>query len=89
VDCAVDAAGFEARAQGKNGEEAPTTVLNSLMSIVRAAGAIGIPGLYITEDRGNDDKAERCFISALDAAIEVDLLLESLVVWSVLNAKIA
>jgi hypothetical protein len=35
---------------------------------------------------GNDDKAERCFISALDAAIEVDLLLEGLVV---LNAKMA
>jgi hypothetical protein len=29
---------------------------------------------------GNDDKAERCFISALDAAIEVDLLLEGLAV---------
>jgi hypothetical protein len=26
---------------------------------------------------GNDDKAERCFISALDAAIDVDLLLKA------------
>ena len=34
VDCAVDAVGFEARAHGKNGEEAPATVLNSLMSVV-------------------------------------------------------
>jgi glutathione-independent formaldehyde dehydrogenase len=57
VDCAVDAVGFEARAQGKNGEEAPATVLNSLMSIVRAAGAIGIPGLYVTEDPGAKDEA--------------------------------
>jgi glutathione-independent formaldehyde dehydrogenase len=57
VDCAVDAVGFEARAQGKNGEEAPATVLNSLMSIVRAAGAIGIPGLYVTEDPGAKDDA--------------------------------
>jgi glutathione-independent formaldehyde dehydrogenase len=57
VDSAVDAVGFEARAQGKNGEEAPATVLNSLMTIVRAAGGIGIPGLYVTEDPGARDDA--------------------------------
>ena len=57
VDSAVDAVGFEAKAQGKNGEEAPATVLNSLMAIVRAAGAIGIPGLYVTEDPGAKDDA--------------------------------
>jgi glutathione-independent formaldehyde dehydrogenase len=59
VDAAVDAVGFEARAQGKDGEEAPATVLNSLMSIVRAAGGIGIPGLYVTEDPGSKDEAEK------------------------------
>jgi len=32
-------------------------VLNSLMSITRAAGGIGIPGLYVTEDPGAKDKA--------------------------------
>ncbi len=59
VDAAVDAVGFEARAQGKDGEEAPATVLNSLMSIVRAAGGIGIPGLYVTEDPGAKDEAAK------------------------------
>ncbi len=59
VDAAVDAVGFEARAQGKQGEEAPATVLNSLMSIVRAAGGIGIPGLYVTEDPGAKDEAAK------------------------------
>jgi glutathione-independent formaldehyde dehydrogenase len=59
VDAAVDAVGFEARAQGKKGEEAPATVLNSLMSIVRAAGGIGIPGLYVTEDPGSHDEAAK------------------------------
>ena len=59
VDAAVDAVGFEARAQGKKGEEAPATVLNSLMSIVRAAGGIGIPGLYVTEDPGSKDEAAK------------------------------
>jgi glutathione-independent formaldehyde dehydrogenase len=57
VDAAIDAVGFEAKAQGKNGEEAPATVLNSLMTIVRAAGSIGIPGLYVTEDPGAKDEA--------------------------------
>ena len=59
VDAAVDAVGFEARAQGKDGAEAPATVLNSLMSIVRAAGGIGIPGLYVTEDPGAKDEAAK------------------------------
>ncbi len=59
VDAAVDAVGFEARAQGKGGEEAPATVLNSLMSVVRAAGGIGIPGLYVTEDPGSKDEAAK------------------------------
>jgi glutathione-independent formaldehyde dehydrogenase len=57
VDSAVDAVGFEAKAQGKSGEEAPAAVLNSLVTIVRAAGAIGIPGLYVTEDPGAKDDA--------------------------------
>src|SRR5271156_3827655 len=59
VDAAVDAVGFEARAQGKNGAEAPATVLNALMSVVRAAGGIGIPGLYVTEDPGAHDEAAK------------------------------
>jgi glutathione-independent formaldehyde dehydrogenase len=58
VDAAVDAVGFEAHGHGAHhSEEAPATVLNSLMSITRAAGAIGIPGLYVTEDPGSKDAA--------------------------------
>jgi glutathione-independent formaldehyde dehydrogenase len=34
-------------------------VLNSLMEITRAAGAIGIPGLYVTDDPGAADAAAR------------------------------
>jgi len=61
VDCAVDAVGFEARGHGHAGsqEEAPATVLNSLMEITRAAGKIGIPGLYVTEDPGAAEKAAK------------------------------
>src|SRR6185312_9510675 len=46
VDASVDAVGFEAHGHGKqHNTEAPATVLNSLMTITRPAGAIGIPGL--------------------------------------------
>jgi glutathione-independent formaldehyde dehydrogenase len=58
VDASVDAVGFEAHGYGaQHSEEAPATVLNSLMTITRAAGGIGIPGLYVTEDPGSKDKA--------------------------------
>ena len=60
VDCAVDCVGFEARGHGKDaGVERPATVLNSLMEITRAGGALGIPGLYVTGDPGGvDDNAK-------------------------------
>jgi glutathione-independent formaldehyde dehydrogenase len=61
VDCAVDAVGFEARGHGHEGaqHEAPATVLNSLMEVTRAAGKIGIPGLYVTDDPGGVDAAAK------------------------------
>jgi glutathione-independent formaldehyde dehydrogenase len=56
VDSAVDCVGFEARGHGHNaGTEQPATVLNSVMEITRAGGAIGIPGLYVTGDPGGVD----------------------------------
>lgn len=57
VDSAVDCVGFEARGHGINAShEAPATVLNVLMETTRAAGAIGIPGLYVTGDPGGADE---------------------------------
>ena len=60
VDCGVDCVGFEARGHGRDARrEAPATVLNSLMTITRGAGALGIPGLYVTDDPGGiDDQAK-------------------------------
>jgi glutathione-independent formaldehyde dehydrogenase len=56
VDAAVDCVGFEARGHGSNaGVEQPATVLNSVMEVTRAGGAIGIPGLYVTGDPGGVD----------------------------------
>ena len=57
VDVGVDAVGFEARGHGKDADEAPATVLNTLMDITRAGGALGIPGLYVTGDPGGVDAA--------------------------------
>jgi len=60
VDAAVDCVGFEARGHGKDaGVERPATVLNSIMEVTRAGGALGIPGLYVTGDPGGvDDNAK-------------------------------
>src|ERR1700731_4036918 len=60
VDCAVDCVGFEARGHGAEAKsEAPATVLNSLMTLARAGGSIGIPGLYVTDDPGGVDQAAK------------------------------
>jgi len=60
VDAGVDAVGFEARGHGADaGHEAPATVLNSLMDLTAAGGALGIPGLYVTGDPGGVDEAAK------------------------------
>jgi glutathione-independent formaldehyde dehydrogenase len=57
VDSAVDCVGFEARGHGNDAVvERPATVLNSLMEVTRAGGALGIPGLYVTDDPGAADQ---------------------------------
>ncbi len=56
VDSAVDCVGFEAHGHGgESGVERPATVLNALMEVTRAGGALGIPGLYVTDDPGGVD----------------------------------
>ncbi len=60
VDCGIDAVGFEAKGHGSgSGHEAPATVLNSLMDVTAAGGALGIPGLYVTGDPGGVDEAAK------------------------------
>ena len=60
VDAACDAVGFEARGHGGDADqEAPATVLNSIMDVTRAAGKLGIPGLYVTGDPGAVDDAAK------------------------------
>src|ERR1700755_2679985 len=60
VDAAVDAVAFEARGHGEHAaEEVPATVLNTMMDLTRAGGALGIPGLYVTGDPGAADDAAK------------------------------
>jgi len=60
VDCAVDAVGFEARGHGDEAQtERPATVLNTVMTVTRAGGGVGIPGLYVTGDPGASDDAAK------------------------------
>jgi glutathione-independent formaldehyde dehydrogenase len=60
VDCAVDAVGFEAHGHGDEAQqERPATVLNTIMDLTRAGGAVGIPGLYVTGDPGAPDEAAK------------------------------
>lgn len=51
VDCGVDAAGLEADGEGEEDkDEHPEAVINTLFEVVRAAGAMGIPGIYTNLD---------------------------------------
>jgi glutathione-independent formaldehyde dehydrogenase len=60
VDAAIDAVGFEAHGHGTDARaERPATVLNTVMDVTRAGGAVGIPGLYVTGDPGASDEAAK------------------------------
>jgi len=57
VDCAIDCVGFEARGCGhQHTKEVPAQVLNDVMKVTRVGGAVGIPGLYVTDDPGAADE---------------------------------
>ncbi len=60
VDAAVDCVGFEARGCGHDhSKEVPAQVLNDVMTICKAGGGIGIPGLYVTGDPGAVNEAAK------------------------------
>jgi glutathione-independent formaldehyde dehydrogenase len=62
VDCGVDAVGFECHGNGPGAEDDPAAVINTLFEVVRANGAMGIPGIYCAGDpkaRNEDEKQGR------------------------------
>jgi glutathione-independent formaldehyde dehydrogenase len=51
VDCGVDCVGFEAHGLGQEAnKDDPQAVHNTLFSVVRSGGGIGIPGVYTDND---------------------------------------
>ena len=50
VDCGVEAVGYQAH--DASGEEYPELTLDQLISVVRAAGSIGVVGVYMPQDPG-------------------------------------
>jgi glutathione-independent formaldehyde dehydrogenase len=53
VDCAVDCVGFEAHGSGwyHSSKENPNAPLTDCMQVTRVCGGIGIPGVYLPEDK--------------------------------------
>lgn len=54
TDTGIDAVGYQATVA--EGEEQPAMVLNNLVRTVRATGALGVVGLYLTSDPGAPDE---------------------------------
>lgn len=48
VDCGIEAVGYQAH--DATGEEHPEMVLDNLVKVVRATGAIGVVGVYVPQD---------------------------------------
>ncbi|AYY12349.1 aldehyde dehydrogenase [Actinobacteria bacterium YIM 96077] len=57
TDKGIDAVGYQATVS--EGEEQPALVLNNLVETVRATGALGVVGLYLTSDPGGPDENAR------------------------------
>ena len=55
VDRGVECVGWQAH--DPTGEEHPEMVLDNLVNVVRAAGSIGVVGVYVPQDPGLDDPA--------------------------------
>jgi len=56
VDRSVDAVGYQAVNTGGSTEQ-PNIVLENMISVTRACGGLGIPGLYVPSDPGAPDDA--------------------------------
>eukprot|EP00698_Gefionella_okellyi_P005868 TRINITY_DN152_c0_g1_i3.p1 TRINITY_DN152_c0_g1~~TRINITY_DN152_c0_g1_i3.p1 ORF type:complete len:235 (+),score=55.18 TRINITY_DN152_c0_g1_i3:271-975(+) len=67
VDAAVDCVGYEAHACSHHHhkhEDAPAAALNAALRVVKSAGSVGVPGLYVTHDPGAaDEKAKHGALS--------------------------
>lgn len=57
VDCAIDAIGYEAHGHGDNADQAKASdALDTCVNVMRAAGRVGVPGVYLQLDPKGPDK---------------------------------
>ncbi len=59
VDCAIDAVGYQARAQNDPGRERPTQVIEDLCRLVNPAGHVALIGVYLAPDPGAPDESSK------------------------------
>jgi glutathione-independent formaldehyde dehydrogenase len=52
VDCAIDAAGYQARSDDDPSREKATQVLENCVRVVNATGSVGMIGVYVALDPG-------------------------------------
>ena len=73
VDCGIEAVGYQAH--DHSGQEHPEMVLDNLVKIVRATGAIGVVGVYVSEDpkAATDEAKEGRYAFNFGAAFEKGL----------------
>jgi len=73
ADCGVEAVGFQAHDPA--GQEHPEMVLDELVKVVRATGAIGVVGVYVPEDPGaaTDEAKQGRYPFSFGAAFEKGL----------------
>lgn len=73
ADCGVEAVGYQAH--DHTGQEHPEMVLDNLVKVVRATGAIGVVGVYVSEDpqAATDEAKEGRYPFTFGAAFEKGL----------------
>jgi glutathione-independent formaldehyde dehydrogenase len=73
VDCGIEAVGYQAH--DHSGQEHPEMVLDNLVKVVRATGAIGVVGVYVSQDpdAATDEAKEGRYAFNFGAAFEKGL----------------
>jgi len=59
VMCGIDAVGYQAKDESSPDHERPTQVIEDLLRVVNPTGAIGVVGVYMTEDPGASSEAAK------------------------------
>lgn len=56
VNCAIDAVGYQARSEDDPDQEDPMQTIRDIADVINPTGAVGLIGVYFSEDPGGIDK---------------------------------